>query len=629
MNGTPNRLEDSPAGAAPGEREGKPQSLIALLEARARQTPNLPATRHKRGTQWRDTSWIDFARQVRDVAAALIQAGVGKGDCVAIFSATRYEFALADLAIASCGAYCVPIYASNTPEETRYILSDSGASICIVDDDRSDGRQPGRLSRLRSVWAGLPKLRRAYLVDGEVPGDARVVSFSTLLRGGDASANTERDRRVAQLGEKDTFCVLYTSGTTGPPKGVVLSHGNWVYEALGVQQVGLMRSGEVVLLFLPMAHSFAKVVEASWLSLGYCMAFAESVDKVVDNCGEVHPSCLPAVPRVFEKVYLRVVTDGEAQAGVRGQLFRLAMKAFDAHASARFDGKPTSAAMDVAYALARRVVFPQIKRKLDTRLGGKLELFVSGGAPLARKLALFYQELGFEILEGYGLTETSAATCVNPPGKARLGTVGPPLPGTEIRIASDGEILIRGGGVMQGYFNRPAETAEVLDGDGFFHSGDIGELDAAGYLRITDRKKDIIVTAGGKNVAPQNIENELKTFPIISQAMVYGDRRKYLVALITVNEDAGRKLCEEAHVQVSDYRDLVQREPVRLAVEAAVQTVNARLPSYETIKRYVLLPREFSQESGELTPTLKVKRKLVTNTYQRELDALYDESLIR
>jgi long-chain acyl-CoA synthetase len=284
--------------------------------------------------------------------------------------------------------------------------------------------------------------------------------------------------------------------------------------------------------------------------------------------------------------------------------------------------------MEAAYAAAKLVVFPQVKRKLDARLGGRLRLFVSGGAPLSRKLAFFFEELGFEILEGYGLTETSAGTCVNPPGKVRIGTVGPPFPGTEIRIASDGEILIRGPGVMQGYYNRAADTAAVMEPDGFFHTGDIGVLDDAGYLRITDRKKDIIVTAGGKNVAPQNIENELKVFPVISQAMVHGDRRKYLVALITVNEDVARRLSAERRLPAGDYADLVQKEPVREAVEAAVLAVNSRLPSYETIKKYLILPRDFGQDTGELTPTMKVKRKLVTQTYQRQLDSLYDEQLI-
>jgi long-chain acyl-CoA synthetase len=610
------------------ERKEKPRHLIALLEDRASRTPDRPAVRRKQGTSWHDLSWAEYARTVREVASALIAGGVKAGDRVGIFSTTRYEFALADLAIASCGAVVVPIYASNTPEEVRYILEDAGVTTCIVDDDKTDGRQAGRLSRLRQIWDALPQLRRVYLMDGAIPTDSRIGSFAELLRGGGATGSAERERRVAALDEKSTFCLLYTSGTTGPPKGVVLSHGNWVYEALGTEAVGLMREGEVVLLFLPLAHSFAKVVEAAWLSLGFCLAFAESVDKVVDNCGEVKPTCLPTVPRVFEKIYLKVVSDGASAPGPRGMLFRLAMKAFEAQAAARFDARPSAPAMAAAYVVAKRVVFPQIRRKLDVRLGGKLRLFVSGGAPLARKLAFFFEELGFEILEGYGLTETSAATCVNPPGRARIGTVGLPFPGTEIRIASDGEILIRGGGVMQGYFNRPKETAEVMEPDGFFHSGDIGELDDDGYLRITDRKKDIIVTAGGKNVAPQNIENELKVYPIVSQVMVHGDRRKYLVALITVNEDVARRLCADRRLPAGDYADLTQKEPIREAVEAAVQAVNARLPSYETIKKYLILTHDFGQESGELTPTMKVKRKSVTKTYQRQLDSLYDEQLL-
>jgi long-chain acyl-CoA synthetase len=610
------------------ERENRPRSLIALLEDRAGRAPNEAAVRRKQGAIWQDTSWIEFTATVRRVAAALIEAGVEAGDRVGVFSATRYEFTLVDLAIASCGATSVPVYASNTPEELHYILDDAGVTVCIVDDDRPDGRQAGRLSRLRQVWDKLPKLRRVYVIDGEVPKVERVSSFSELLHGGGPAATATRDARVAALNEDSVFCILYTSGTTGPPKGVVLTHGNWVYEALGTVEIGLMRPGEVVLLFLPLAHSFAKVVEAAWLSLGFCLAFAESVDKVVDNCAEVKPTVLPTVPRVFEKIYLKVVTDGASAPGIRGLMFRGAMKAFEGQAAARFDGKPNTSAMRAAYGIAKRVVFPQIKSKLDARLGGRLQLFVSGGAPLARKLGFFFQELGFEILEGYGLTETSAATCVNRPGRSRIGTVGPPYPGTEIRIAADGEILIRGGGVMKGYFNRPADTAEAIEPDGFFHSGDIGQLDEAGYLRITDRKKDIIVTAGGQNVAPQNIENELKVFPVISQAMVHGDRRKYLVALLTVNEEVARRLCAEQRISVGDYADLVQKEPVRRAVESAVQAVNARLPSYETIKKYVLLPREFSQETGELTPTLKVKRKVVSQFYARQLDSLYDEKLM-
>jgi len=295
-------------------------------------------------------------------------------------------------------------------------------------------------------------------------------------------------------------------------------------------------------------------------------------------------------------------------------------------------------------------VFRKVKARLDVRLGGRMRLFISGGAPLSRKLALFFEELGFEILEGYGLTETSAGTCVNPPGQTRLGTVGPPFPGTEVKVAPDGEILIRGPGVMRGYYRHPEATREAIDADGFFHTGDIGELDSHGYLKITDRKKDIIITAGGKNVAPQNLENDLKSNPIISQVMIYGDRRKFLSALVTVNEEIARKVVESATAPDQPggrhgsprgptparrpeplplaYADLVKQKPVREAVEHAIQSLNGTLPSYQTIKKHEILPKDFSQEGGELTPTLKVKRKLVSERHRALLDAFYDEKLI-
>jgi long-chain acyl-CoA synthetase len=333
---------------------------------------------------------------------------------------------------------------------------------------------------------------------------------------------------------------------------------------------------------------------------------------------------MPSVPRIFEKVYLKLTGDGSAAPGLSGTLFRAALAAFEEYAHDRIE-QGDGAARSMRYRLLKRLVFGKIKARLDLRLGGQMRLFISGGAPLSRKLALFFEELGFEILEGYGLTETSAATCVNPPGKARLGTVGPPVPGTEARIAPDGEILIRGPGVMRGYHGHPEATREAIDPDGFFHTGDIGELDANGYLRITDRKKDIIATAGGKKIAPQNLENELKSNPIISQAMIHGDRRKFLSALVTVNEEIARKL---AGTSMLGYSELVQQPLVREAVDQAIQALNGPLPSYETIKKYAILPSDFSQQSGELTPTLKVKRKLVTDRYRDLLDGFYDEKLL-
>jgi long-chain acyl-CoA synthetase len=328
------------------------------------------------------------------------------------------------------------------------------------------------------------------------------------------------------------------------------------------------------------------------------------------------------VPRVFEKVYNNVLANGSAAPGAKGKLFRWSFRLFNEYAEAKNEGREYSS---LGFSLAKRLVFSKVAATLNEKLGGRMRLFVSGGAPLSRKIALFFDLLGFKVLEGYGLTETSAATTVNRPDKIKIGTVGPAVPGTELKIASDGEILIRGPGVMKGYFRNPAATAEVLEPDGWFHTGDIGELDSDGYLRITDRKKDIIVTAGGKKVAPQNLENLLKTFPLVSQAMVYGDRRKYLTALVCVSEEAGQKLLAERGVSVTSYADLSRRPEISAAVQQVIDQVNAHQPPYSTLKKFAIVDREFSQESGELTPTLKVKRKFTIQRYKAILDSLYDE----
>ncbi len=419
----------------------------------------------------------------------------------------------------------------------------------------------------------------------------------------------------------DPSCFIYTSGTTGDPKGVILSHGGWAYEAEAVAKIQLMKMQDSVLLFLPLAHSFAQVVKAAWLGTGFRLVFAESVEKLLANLAETHPTILPSVPRVFEKVYNNVVASATSAPGVKGKLGRWAFKLFDEYAAARQQGRAYSS---LGWGLAKKLVFSKVQGALNEKLGGNMRLFISGGAPLSPKIAYFFDLLGFKVLEGFGLSETSAATTVNLPTQIKIGTVGPALPGTEVKIAADGEILIRGPGVMKGYYKNPAATAEALEADGWFHSGDIGELDADGFLRITDRKKDIIVTAGGKNVAPQNLENQLKTFPLISSAMVYGDKQRYLSVLICVNEESARKLLGEKAASVPDYAALAAHPQIRSGVEEVIAQVNASQPPYSTLKRFHLVDHDFTQESGELTPTLKVKRKLCTERYRAELDAMYD-----
>jgi long-chain acyl-CoA synthetase len=447
-----------------------------------------------------------------------------------------------------------------------------------------------------------------------------VISFEQLKGRGreqKARAPGEIDQRVAAGRRDELATILYTSGTTGVPKGVMITNDNMLFAAEVVVGTGLLTRADSHLLFLPFAHSFAQIIKAAWLGSGLTMIYAESVDKLVDNAGETGPTVLSAVPRVYEKAYNSVLASGMAGTGLSGALFRMAMREFELYVKARQEGKTYGS---IAFTVARKLVFPKIRERLSKRFGGRIVEFVSGGAPLAKKIAYFFDLLGFYMLEGYGLTETIAVTSVNLPKQVRIGTVGRPFPGVEVKIAEDGEILMRGRNVMRGYLGLPEATAEVIDKDGFFKTGDIGELDDDGYLKITDRKKDLIKTSGGKYIAPQAIEGALKTqSELISQVVVIGDKRKYVSVLVTVVEAEAKKVSGAATIA-----EAAKSEAVRRRVQEAIDKVNAALPSYETIKRFTILERDFSQETGELTPTMKVKRKACTVKYKREIDAMYD-----
>lgn len=595
-----------------------PTNMVRMLLDRAAMNPDGASAQYKKDGVWRTCSWSELVERARLLSDGLVSMGVQPGARVAILSATRFEHPLADAGILSAGAIAVPIYHSILAHEVEYILEDCGAELVFVEDE-------AQLAKVRVSRERLPKLRKAILIQGEVaPADADwVIGFDELERKGEGADRAAFDARVEAIGAEDPASLLYTSGTTGKPKGVILTHRNWCYEAAAVSQISIFQPGDSILLFLPLAHSFGKVVQAVWWHLGAITAFAEGPDKIVENAGEVKPSIIPSAPRVFEKVFSAVVHNGTSSPGLKGALFRWAMGLFAEYVEAKEAGREYGS---LSWTLAKKLVFSKVTKTLrEERLGGRIRIFVSGGAPLSPKIAHFFDVLGLQVLEGYGLTETSAATTVNRPGRNKIGTVGPAVPGTEIRIAADGEVLIRGGGVMKGYYNRPEETAEVLQQDGWLHTGDIGSLDADGCLRITDRKKDIIVTAGGKNIAPQNLENALKINPLVSQVLVYGDKRKFLTALITVQDETGRKLLENKGIRVGSYEELTSHPEIYAAVERAVNDLNAGLPSYETIKRFAIPPEDFTIESGELTPTLKVKRKVATDRYRAILDAFYEE----
>ncbi len=594
-----------------------PVSLAALFVKRAVSEPQRPAARIKKGGVWTVVPWQELADRGEEIAFGLAALGVQPGQMVGLIGATRIEWTIADLGVIESGAVAVPVYHSNTPEEIQFILDNSGAVACFVEDAR-------QLKKLVETRGKLQKIKKVILLDGEGDGDWSI-SLAVLAGLGKAHKASHPDeiaRRIAGQKASDLSTILYTSGTTGVPKGVMVTNDNMLFAAQAIQDARVLGHEDEHLLFLPFAHSFAQVIKCSWFGIGFTNIFAESVDRLVDNAGETGPTILGAVPRVLEKAYNSVVAGGLAGKGLAGYLFRMAMSEFDLYVKARDKGEAYSS---LRFSLVKRLVFPKVRAKLLARFGGKLDRFVSGGAPLARKIGYFFDLLGFHVLEGYGLTETIALTSVNMVGQIKLGTVGRAYPGIELKLAEDGEILQRGRHIMRGYLGLPEATAEVIDKDGWFRTGDIGEIDNAGYLRITDRKKDLIKTSGGKYIAPQAIEGALKTMSeLVSQVVVIGDRRKYVSVLVTVAEDSAKKTAAAAGEAAGTYREASQSKAVRQCVQEAVDKLNGTLPSYETVKRFTVLDRDFTQENGELTPTLKVKRKAATQKFAAQIDAMYD-----
>ena len=586
------------------------QTMLEMFNAQVRKSGDRSALRYKVSGAWRDVSWNDWNQRARRIALGLTTLGVQPGDRVCILAQTRPEWVYADIGILMAGATTVPIYPSNLADQCAYIVENSEAKVVFAEDEK-------QLAKLTKLRASLPGLKQVVLIAGNAPaGESWVTTLDALMVAGDAVPGGAEvlNQRAASLTSETPLTFVYTSGTTGNPKGVVLTHGNFVFECEAADEVFDIRADDTQLLFLPLAHIFAKLIYMIALKNGHTIAFAESIERVVDNLKETRPQFVASVPRIYEKIYSKVTSGAKDAGGAKLKIFNWAMKVGRASSAARQRGEPGGG---FAFALANKLVFS----KLHATFGGNLRFFISGGAPLSRDIAEFFHAAGITILEGYGLTETTAATHINRLEKYKFGTVGLPLPGVETRIAPDGEILMRGPNVMVGYYKRPEDTAESIDAEGWFHSGDIGEIDSDGFLRITDRKKDLIVNAGGKNIAPQNVENLLKTESLISQAMLYGDKMPYCVALLTVNEENARKLLGGAAGK--GYAELSQAPEVRAELEAAITRVNQRLAAYEQVKKFAVLPNDFAQDSGELTPTLKVKRKFCTQKYQSFIDALY------
>jgi long-chain acyl-CoA synthetase len=582
---------------------------------RVKKSPNREAYRYPRGERWESQTWQETGDRVTRLAAGLVALGIEPEQRVGIASGTRIEWILADLAVMCAGGATTTVYPSTHSDDVGYILADSESRVVFAEDDT----QIAKLTERRSE---LPHLDKVVTFDGTTDGDW-VIGLADLEKLGEELLSKESDiveKRVEATGPDALATLIYTSGTTGRPKGVRLRHKSWTYEGAAIEAQGILDENDLQFLWLPMAHSFGKVLLSSQLACGFATAVDGRVDKIIDNLAVVRPTFMGAAPRIFEKAYARIVTMQASEGGLKEKLFNQAFKVGLEKARLEFDGKPVPRWLNVQHAVFDRLVFSKIRE----RFGGRVRFFISGAAALNRDIAEWFGAAGIMILEGYGMTESSAGSFVNHPADNRFGTVGPVLPGTEARIAEDGEVLIKGPGVMEGYHNQPEQTAEALTEDGWLHTGDIGELDADGYLRITDRKKDLFKTSGGKYIAPSAIESQFKAIcPYAGQFIVHGAERNYCVALVTLDPDAMTGWAEENGMSGKSYSEVVASSEAEKMVGEYVETLNARLNRWETIKRFVILDHDLTVESGELTPSMKVKRKVVEENYHDDIEKLY------
>jgi len=597
------------------------RSVVEMFQHRVESTPDNEAMSGRRDGQWYSLTWADAGRRARAVACGLLSLGLRKGDRAAILASSSPEWVIIDLGILSAAGATSTIYTSNTAEESAYILENSGARFCFVEN-------PLQEAKIREVRGRAASVVHLILMEGTpAKDDGWTLTLADLERRGaawDATNPGGFEAAASSVGPDDLATLIYTSGTTGKPKGVMLTHDNWVYEAEAINELGVLLPADKQFLFLPLAHSFAKVLEVSFIRSGVHTAIDGVIDDVGANLLAVRPTLMAGVPRVFEKLYNRVVTGAREGSPLKYKIFQWALGVGGEVSRLRQQGRQPGGLLAFKHRLADKLVYS----KLKARLGGRLRFLISGGAPLSRSIAEFFHACDILIIEAYGLTETSAGAISNRIERYKFGTVGLPLRGVEVKIADDGEILLRGRHIMRGYYNLPADTAEALGEDGWFHTGDVGNLDAESFLTITDRKKDILVTAGGKNIAPQNVENMLKaSCPYVSQVVMLGDRRPFCVALITVNEEATGKWAREHGIDYQDYADLVSRPEVKQLIRDALDAVNAKLASYERIKEFHLLDHDLSQATGELTPKMSVKRKVVESRHREILDGFYKDTV--
>ncbi len=590
--------------------ESDSKTIADLLPIAAEKFGPRPAVMFKdEYGNWVTRTFSEVLDSVRNLSLGLMALGVEKGDKVSILANTRPEWSYFDFAALTAGAVVAPIYQTNSPEECRYVLADSDAKVVVVEDEE-------QMEKIRAVRGDCPQLEQVIRMTGS-SDDA--ISMQDLAARGSELDEAEWEQRWRSVTPDDVCTFIYTSGTTGPPKGCVISHGNYRAMLNMINAVHVIDDEELTYLFLPLAHSFAVLVQFGSFDLGATLAYWERDPmKIAANLVEVRPTYFPSVPRIFEKIYTAATARTEAAGGLTKAVFSWAIKVGHEVRELEHQGREPGPLLRWQYKIADR----QVLSKIRGLFGGRLRLAVSGAAPINPEILRFFEAAGVLVLEGWGMTETSTAATISTPDDYKIGTIGKPFPGCEVKIADDGEILVRGPNVFQGYYKNQEATDEALAG-GWLHTGDIGEVDEDGYIKITGRKKDIIITAGGKNITPANLEAEIKQQPLVSQCVVIGDRRPYLVALVTLDPEEAATYAK-AHGLPEDPEALASNEQVKAAIDAHVEQINQKFARVEQVKKIRILPHDLSQAGGELTPTMKVKRAAVALKYENEIDELYD-----
>jgi len=571
------------------------------------------AYRYKKGIDWKPVTWGEHQETCKKISKGLMALGIEKGDKVNILSQTRLEWIQVDIATVNIGAIIVGIYANYLPDDCAYIINHSDAVVLFVEDQE-------QLDKIFKVRNNLPDLKHIVIIDGESSGAEGVMTWQEFITKGINVTDNEFLARTVEMRPGDVASIVYTSGTTGVPKGAMLTHENLVFTSWSVIQTLLIEPHFETILFLPLAHVFARIIVYVCMRAAITVNIGESIEKAADNLKEIRPHFFASVPRAYERTYIKVTSSVQDAGGIKYKIFKWALGVGYAVSKLQQQKRPVKGLLAFKHKLANKLVFS----KIQAALGGNIVYTISGAAPLNKVIAEFFHACGILILEGIGMTENTSFSNVNRYDNYKFGTVGQLGPEIEQKIAPDGEVLFRGKNVMLGYYKSPEETADTIDKDGWLYTGDIGQIDEDGFLRITDRKKDLIITSGGKNVAPQRVEKTMLTSRYIGQVVVYGDQKKYLTGVVTLDQDQVKDWATKHGIPFSSWEELCKHSKVEELIDNEVQEKNKTLSSFETLKKVLIVPNEFSIDSGELTASLKVKRHVVTENYRAQLDMLYE-----